>query len=102
LLILLKEFWKSDFILNRLVGLVFEKNCIFLKAVESFIVDNPILSRFIKLTRLELSDGVNITWEGVEDVLEFLLFWWYFHNVLDLREFVLELKYFKELPTTAE
>jgi hypothetical protein len=48
---LLREFWKSDFTLKSDVGLVFEKNCIFLKAVESFSVDIPILSRFIKFTR---------------------------------------------------
>jgi hypothetical protein len=61
--------------LNRLVGLVFEKNCIFLKAVESLTVDIPILSKFIKLTKFELSVGVSITWAGVDDKFEFLLFW---------------------------
>jgi hypothetical protein len=82
--------------------LVFEKNCIFLKAVESLRVDNPILSKFIKLIKFELSEGVNTTWAGVEDVLEFLLFWWYFHKVFDFNELELELKYFNELPIIAE
>jgi hypothetical protein len=84
------------------VGLVFEKNCIFLKAVESLTVDIPMLSKSMKLTIFELSDGVSTTWAGVEDMLEFLLFWWYFQRVLDLSEFELELKYLRELPTTAE
>jgi hypothetical protein len=59
--------------LNRFEGLVFEKNCIFLKEVESFIVDTPILSKFMKLTIFELSEGVSTTCAGVEDVLVFLL-----------------------------
>jgi hypothetical protein len=85
-----------------LEGLVFEKNCIFLKAVESFIVDTPILSKFIKFNKWVLSEGVNTTWAGVEEVFEFLLFWWYFQSVLVFNEFELELKYFKELPTKDE
>jgi hypothetical protein len=84
------------------VGLVFEKNCIFLKAVESFNVETPILSRFMKFTRFELSEGVRTTCAGVEDIFVFLLFWWYFHNVLDFKELELELKYFRDLPTIAE
>jgi hypothetical protein len=71
---LLNEFSKSDFILKRFVGFVLEKNCIFLNAVESLIVDTPILSKFIKLTILELSVGVKITCAGTEDRVEFLLF----------------------------
>jgi hypothetical protein len=95
-------FWKSDLVLKRFVGLVLEKNCIFLKAVESFNVDTPISSKFIKFSIFELSAGVNTTWAGVEEKFEFLLLWWYFHNVFDFKEFELELKYFRELPTTAE
>jgi hypothetical protein len=61
-----------------------------------------MLSKFIKFTRLELSEGVNITCAGTEDKFESLWFWWYFHNVLDFKEFELALKYFNDLPTTAE
>jgi hypothetical protein len=57
------------------VGFVFEKNWIFLKAVESLMVDAPILPKSMKLIRFELSLGVNTTWAGVDDKLEFLLFW---------------------------
>jgi hypothetical protein len=85
-----------------LVGLVFEKNCIFLKAVESFNVETPILSKFIKFRRCELSEGVSTTCAGVEEVFEFLELWWYFHSVFDFKEFDVELKYFNDLPTTAE
>jgi hypothetical protein len=56
----------------------------------------------MKLIRFELSVGVRTTWAGVEDKLEFLLFWWYFHKVLDFSELELVLKYFSDLPTTAE
>jgi hypothetical protein len=45
---------------------------------------------------------VSTTCAGVDDRLEFLLFWWYFHKVFDLSELELELKYFNELPTIAE
>jgi uncharacterized protein YerC len=38
----------------------------------------------------------------VEELFEFLLLWWYFHNVLDLSESEDELKYFNDLPTIAE
>jgi hypothetical protein len=79
-----------------------KKNCIFLKAVESLTVDTPTLSKFIKLRIFELSDGVSTTCAGVFDTLEFLLPWWYFHNVFDFKEFELELWYFKELPTKVE
>jgi hypothetical protein len=54
------------------------------------------------LTKAELSVGVRTTCAGTEETLAFLLFWWYFHKVLDFIEFELELKYFKDLPTTAE
>jgi len=61
-----------------------------------------MLSRFIKLITLELSAGVNTTWAGVDDIFAFFLFWWYFHKVFEFKEFELELKYFKDLPTIAE
>jgi hypothetical protein len=61
-----------------------------------------MLSKLIRLTIFEWSVGVKITCAGVEDRLVFLLFWWYFHKVLDFNELELELKYFKDLPTTAE
>ena len=64
--------------------------------------DTPILSKLTKLTMLEWSVGVKITWAGVDDKFVFLLFWWYFHNVFDFNEFELVLKYFNDLPTTAE
>ena len=38
-----------------------DKNCIFLKAVESFTADNPILSKFIKFNKFELSLGDKTT-----------------------------------------
>jgi hypothetical protein len=46
--------------------------------------------------------GVKTTCAGVDERLEFLLFWWYFHKVLDFSEFELELKYFSDLPTIDE
>jgi hypothetical protein len=58
---LLREFWKSDLRLNKLVGLDFEKNWIFLNAVESFTVETPISSKFIKLIKFELSVGDKMT-----------------------------------------
>jgi hypothetical protein len=79
-----------------------EKNCIFLNAVESCRVETPILSILIKFIIFELSEGVNIVWAAVDDTFEFLLCWWYFHNVFDFNELEVELKYFSELPTTAE
>jgi hypothetical protein len=85
-----------------MVGFVLEKNCIFLKDVESLSVCKPILSKLEKLIRFELSLGDNITWAGVDDKCAFLLFWWYFHNVLDLEELELKLKYFSDFPTTVE
>jgi hypothetical protein len=42
--------------------------------VESFIVEIPILSKFKKFTKLELSAGVSIACAGVEEKFEFLLF----------------------------
>jgi hypothetical protein len=61
-----------------------------------------MLSRFMKFKRCELSEGVSTTCAGVDDTFEFLELWWYFHKVLDLSEFEVELKYFSDLPTIAE
>jgi len=54
------------------------------------------------LTSPELSVGVNTTWAGTDEMFELLLLWWNFHKVLDFMELELELKYFSDLPTTAE
>jgi hypothetical protein len=99
---LLNVCWKSERVLKRELGSIFEKNCIFLKAVESFTVDTPMSSKFIKFIKFELSLGVKITWAGTDDKFWSLLLWWNFHNVLDFNELELVLKYFSEFPTTAE
>jgi hypothetical protein len=61
-------------LVNRDCGLVFEKYCIFLKAVESLTVELPISLKFIKLRTLVLSFGDKRRWAGVEVSFELFLF----------------------------